>query len=404
MRGAGDELTINQRVAFYRKKRGLTQAALAELVGKTEVWLRFIESERRELDRLSVIRDLADALDVTVADLIGYPTMLQWKSHNERASVPRVRSALTSAFLPEAREAAAIDLDGLRTRIKHAWTDWQASDYHRLTNSLPDLITSTAVAARSLDGEAQRRAQRQAASVHQLAAVYLPKLGETDLAMLAASRGLEFAQLSGAPASLAALYRIFAYALGSLGEYEQAVSVIERAVSELEQPLTDTDAGGVELSVYGMLFLIGSRAAAQSGNREQADSFLAQADRVARQLGGDRNYAWTAFGPTNVAIHRTVAAAETGNLQLATDIGLGLDTSNLPAERRGRHALETARALSGLGRMEDALDVLLDAEAYGAEQVRHHAIAREVVRRALRSRTPGEAATGLAARMGIAEL
>jgi transcriptional regulator with XRE-family HTH domain len=397
-------LTVNARVAFYRKRRGLTQKALADLVGRGESWMRGIENGRLELDRLSVIKDLATALDVTVGDLIGTPILLEWKSQTERASVPKIRGALTASFLPTEIDPDTINLDQTRTQLEHAWTDWQATEYHRLTMKLPHLITATVAAARNLDGNAQRRAQRQAASVHQLCAVYLPKLGETDLAILAASRGLEFAQLSGSATSLGSLYRIVAYALGSLGEYEQATSVIDQAVAELETRLTGVEATGDHLSVYGMLFLIGSRAAAQAGDREQAEAYLAQADRVARHLGGDRNHLWTSFGPTNVAIHRTVAAAEDENYLHAMDIGLPLDTSMLPAERRGRHAIETARALSAVGRMDEAVGALLDAEQAGPEQVRHHALAREVVRRALRTRTPPEGAAALASRMNISEL
>ncbi|MEV6341241.1 helix-turn-helix transcriptional regulator [Nocardia vinacea] len=404
MRDANVELTVNRRVAFYRKRRGLTQKALAELVGKGESWMRGVEAERLDLDRLSVIRDLANALGVTVGDLIGNPVLLEWKSQTERASVPKVRAALTASFLPISVDPGTINLDQTRQRLEHAWTDYQANEYHKLTTELPHLINSTVSAARNLEGDAQRRAQRQAASVHQLCAVYLPKLGETDLAMLAASRGLEFAQLSGSVTSLGSLYRIVAYALASLGEYEQATSVIDQAVIELETALTGIEATGDHLSVYGMLFLIGSRAAAQAGDREQAETYLAQADRVARHLGGDRNHLWTSFGPTNVGIHRTVAAAEAENYAQAVEIGISLDTSMLPAERRGRHSIETARALSTVGRMDDAIEVLLDAEQIGPEQIRHHNLSREVVRRALRARTPSTGAAGLASRMNISEL
>lgn len=33
MRGAGDHLSIGERVAFYRSRRGMTQAVLAGLTG-----------------------------------------------------------------------------------------------------------------------------------------------------------------------------------------------------------------------------------------------------------------------------------------------------------------------------------------------------------------------------------
>lgn len=56
------------------------------------------------------------------------------------------------------------------------------------------------------------------------------------------------------------------------------------------------------------------------------------------------NYMWTAFGPTNVAIHQVNTAMEFGDVQIVLDIGPALDTSGLPTERRVRHALDVAPA------------------------------------------------------------
>jgi len=58
-------------------------------------------------------------------------------------------------------------------------------------------------------------------------------------------------------------------------------------------------------------------------------------------LGQDGNHLWTAFGPTNVAIHRVASAMDLGDVQVAVDLGPRIDTSNLPVERRVRHAMET---------------------------------------------------------------
>ncbi|MEQ4306234.1 helix-turn-helix transcriptional regulator [Plantactinospora sp. B6F1] len=56
-------LTIGERVAWYRRRRGLSQEVLAGLVGRTADWLGKIENNRIEMDRLSVIKSLADVLD-----------------------------------------------------------------------------------------------------------------------------------------------------------------------------------------------------------------------------------------------------------------------------------------------------------------------------------------------------
>jgi transcriptional regulator with XRE-family HTH domain len=94
VRGMTDDMTIGQRIAFYRRRRGLSQEVLAGLVGKTAEWLRKVETNRSELDRLSVIRSVARALDVSLGDLIGEPGMLDWSDESGRQTIPALRAAL----------------------------------------------------------------------------------------------------------------------------------------------------------------------------------------------------------------------------------------------------------------------------------------------------------------------
>jgi len=65
-----DALTVSERVGWYRRSRGMTQEVLAGPVARTVDWLGMVENNRLHLDRLSVIKALADALVVTVDDLI----------------------------------------------------------------------------------------------------------------------------------------------------------------------------------------------------------------------------------------------------------------------------------------------------------------------------------------------
>ena len=75
------------------------------------------------------------------------------------------------------------------------------------------------------------------------------------------------------------------------------------------------------------------------------------------------------------------------------DLGPRVDASGLPVERQVRHAIETARAYSARNRWDDALGVLLDAERLAPEQIKHHAISRQLVLSWLRNhRGPRSAA------------
>jgi transcriptional regulator with XRE-family HTH domain len=86
MRGMTDTLTVGERVAWYRRRRGMTQEVLAGLVARTVDWLGKVENNRIQLDRLSVIKSLADALDVTVGDLIAEPCC--WSGQPTAAGQP----------------------------------------------------------------------------------------------------------------------------------------------------------------------------------------------------------------------------------------------------------------------------------------------------------------------------
>jgi hypothetical protein len=95
--------------------------------------------------------------------------------------------------------------------------------------------------------------------------------------------------------------------------------------------------------------------------------------------GHDGNYAWTAFGSTNVAVHDLSVAVELGDMQLALNLAPRVDARALPVERRVRHELEVARIYAMANRTDDALAAVLHAERDAPEQVRYHFITRELV-------------------------
>jgi len=52
----------------------------ARIVGRTVDWLSKVENNRIDLNLLSVIRRVGEALDVTISDHVGEPTLLEWKT------------------------------------------------------------------------------------------------------------------------------------------------------------------------------------------------------------------------------------------------------------------------------------------------------------------------------------
>lgn len=205
----------------------------------------------------------------------------------------------------------------------------------------------------------------------------LTKLGEADLARIAAERGFTAAQRSGDMTVIGSLFRSVAHTLLSTGRYVEATQLTSDAAAFLQPGLSDANAE--YLSVYGTLLLGGSVAAARAEDRYSVRTFLNGADETARRLGRDANHLWTAFGPTNVSIHRLTTAMDLGDVEFAIDLGTRVDTRATPIERRVRHSLEAARALSARNRTDEALQEVLAAEEVAPEQVRQHALSKQLV-------------------------
>jgi transcriptional regulator with XRE-family HTH domain len=89
--GAG----TGERIAVYRRRRGLSQAALAGLVGRSESWLSQVERGIRSVDRLSVLLDMAKILHVDVEALIGRPWQLAPNGPAVAQGLDAVRQVMT---------------------------------------------------------------------------------------------------------------------------------------------------------------------------------------------------------------------------------------------------------------------------------------------------------------------
>ncbi|PZS34909.1 MAG: XRE family transcriptional regulator [Pseudonocardiales bacterium] len=402
-----DTLTIGERVAWYRRRRGMTQEVLAGLVGRTADWLGKVENNRIPIDRLSVLTALAEALDLTVGDLIAEPSPLEWTADSGRMTVPALRAALVDyrqvmRVLNRAPETSGPELGDLQAQVTVVLDAYQQSRYGYVTSRLPSLLAVARSADRTNVGSDSRRARSLLAMTYQAAAMILTKLGDTDLAWMAADRGLTAAQDSENPVIIGSLFRSVTYSLLSNGRYTEAVRLTHDAADYLRPGLAK--ASPDFLSIFGTLFLAGAMAAARNQDRGTTRIFLAEADQTAQRLGRDGNHFWTAFGPTNVAIHRVSTAMELGDVQVAIDLGSRVNASPLPTERRIRHAIELARAYSTWNRGDEALAELLHAEREAPEQVRHHYISRRLVLGWVRQQRgkPSPQLTGLAQRLRVA--
>lgn len=264
----------------------------------------------------------------------------------------------------------------LTSDLNLAFTAYQQARFTTAATRTSTLLADAWLASRDCDHADRAEVFSVLALSHQVAASVLVKAGESDIAWIAAERGMDAARATDNPAVKGSLIRSIAFSLLATGRLEPAMRLVDSGAIDLQDHIGGDD---TRLSVYGTLLLVGSLAAARFGDRYKAADYLNEADDAARRLGRDANHLWTAFGPTNVAIHRVNAAAELGDIQTVLDTGLALNTDAVLVERRARYLLDVARAHSIVGDRDNAMSTMLAAERIAPEQVRQHHLSKRVV-------------------------
>ncbi|MFI5561812.1 helix-turn-helix domain-containing protein [Amycolatopsis japonica] len=394
------------RIAFYRRRRGLSQAVLADLVGRTEDWLSKIERGEREIRRLDVLADVARGLRVTLGDLLGEPVLMEDEDKND--DVPAIRDALMAprrlsrTLFSSAMSPEYIDPAPVAQLVEGAWSSYQKGDLGRVVAALPGLIkTSQGMESASADDESYRRAcAAVSARVHHLAATTLSKIGEADLAWIAAERAMQAADEADDPLVLASAARSGTHALLAVGRFDDALELGDVAAKWLVPRMRDGDPAA--LSLYGMLYLRTAVAAARQQDRSTANELLSHAGRAADQLGVDANHWQTGFGPANIELHRLSAALDLGDISQVIESAPRISVDHLPVERQVTHLIDFARALSLVAKDDEALSALLTAEQKAPGIVRHSTAVREVVRSMYR-RAPATAGKKSSPLLALAE-
>lgn len=213
----------------------------------------------------------------------------------------------------------------------------------------------------------------------------LSKIGESDLSWIAAERAMNAADNADDPLVLVSAARAGTHALLAVGRYDDAIELGLTARRWLSSSGRDTDPSA--LSLVGLLDLRMAIAAARRSDRATAVELLDHADSTTQELGEDANYWQTAFGPTNVMLHRISAALDLGDVSYVVEVGPRVDPAPLPAERQACHHINVARAHSYLAQNDEAISALLAAEQDAPQLVRHNPAVRETVRD-IHRRTP----------------
>ncbi|MGH8887921.1 MAG: helix-turn-helix domain-containing protein [Egibacteraceae bacterium] len=191
-----EDESVGERIAYWRRRRGLSQKVLAGLVGRSASWMTKVERGDRTVekivDKLSVLLALSYALKVDLGKLVGgveLPPNGGGPSEPPRGIVA-VRRALFTARPPDREPPPTIEL---RAKVEEAKRLRHHGRYEAVGIVLPELIT----AGRAAVVEDAPAAWWCLAGAYQVASALSCTVGERDLALLAADRAVTAAQRPG---------------------------------------------------------------------------------------------------------------------------------------------------------------------------------------------------------------
>jgi transcriptional regulator with XRE-family HTH domain len=129
--------TAGQRIARARRRRGLSQAVLAGLVGRSESWLSQVERGRRGIDSHSALTRLAEILRVDVAEIAG-PEPGTTDPEHAHPAAPLIEQAMLGCGAPgqagPGQSERGAQMSHLRTRVRAAYQAYQATRYDAATS------------------------------------------------------------------------------------------------------------------------------------------------------------------------------------------------------------------------------------------------------------------------------
>jgi transcriptional regulator with XRE-family HTH domain len=282
--------TPGQRVAFYRRRAGLTQRQLSHLVGRSKDWTGKIESRAWELNRLPILQKLADTLGVSVADL---NPAVATQSHRDQPASPyadrtdpsTLLAALSSypelAQLRQPPSERDIPLPHtLRHRLDSLGPLLQRGDHRHLVATLAHILPQIDQGAtRARRSQLLPRWQQAQATAYTAAAQVLSQLGQPAGAWVAADRANKAAIATADWRQAATATLSVAQILLSQDRLDEALSAA-LAIQRALKATTSHDTQPAQLALAGATHLIVAKIHARQRNAEHARQELRHAERL----------------------------------------------------------------------------------------------------------------------------
>ncbi|WP_449288848.1 helix-turn-helix domain-containing protein [Micromonospora zhanjiangensis] len=357
----------------------MSQQMLADRLGRSKSWVDKVERGVRRLDKFSMIRSIAEVLRVDTSVLLS--DQGAGTRSTDALGLAALRAALACHHVGERETPDPLPAGEPGRSVGHAWSAYQHAHYPQLVRMLPNLLghlRRTPVIAGSTAGAGVFvQAYRITASV-------LVKLGEADLAWLAADRAMAAAGEDRLLAAVAAIPLGQALRAADNGRLAMAATIA--AADRIATP-TPHEGPPEELPLLGTLLAEAALSAAACGDASSVRELFDQAARIAVRVGERADRHRTGFGPASVEAARTAAAVELGDGRAAVRrherLVTGRALNHLPVEHRAAHLVTAARAYLLVGDPTRAGRALVEADRTAPAEIRCRPVARTVIRAVL---------------------
>ncbi|MFE3261841.1 helix-turn-helix domain-containing protein [Nocardia sp. NPDC059091] len=380
------ELAVGERLEMRRRRRGLSRKVVANLAGRSEEWLRLVESGRRKLDSVEVLIRLAEILQIdNLTELIDMTPTQPAGFSADSDMLEALRGVILDHPMLRVSETSSVttqfDTELLRADLSACGQIWNTASkrYSRLARDLPAVVRTSQQARWGSREDASARLLVQA---YHLARQLLTACGDHTLAAVVADRAMDIATSLGDARLIAASAWEVGNTLMGMSYPVHCQDYVLAAARRLSADLPDTAA---ETALWGALHLLAAQAAAATKHSQDVMRLLANAANAADAVGANAQCCGIQFGPTEVGLIGIQVALTSNNPDEAIRLAATIEpTADLLPARRARYHI--CQAVAYVHRRDEVAAALALTKAAKAcpEDIRFDPDARHAVRQLLR--------------------
>lgn len=371
--------------ARVRTARGLRQMTQRQVADEARISLSYLEKVERGTRTPShgALLGIATALRVDITRLLGQPDYAT--TADIHGVIPELRRVLLCYRSPAALDTAPRSLADIRADVERISRHRRSAEYAQMAPALPGLLTEVTHVALGATGDDRRAAFGLLATGYRAANSLAHKLGFYDLSTSALERVEWAADQSDDPLGVATARYLIAGAMLREGAIGAGVRLLEGVQRDLIRLSAVRPRTAADTAVHGAVLLKLAILVARGHGSRDPEPYLAEAERLAANMGSDEVHYETTFGPAQVGIHRTAALIELGFEDEAVAFGTQvLLPADLAPERASHHHIDLASAQLATGDRAGALLSLKKARALAPQHTQHHPRVRETAATLLR--------------------